>query len=53
MPRYSSNNVIVVAKGIILENLSAQFVHAGAPQLTILYFLTRVRTEDLRKLINF
>ena len=44
MPRYSYNNIIIVTNVIILEFLSVRFVHPGAPQLTILIFLTRVRT---------
>ena len=43
--RYSYNNpIIVVANVIILKFLSARFVDPGAPQLTILFLLTRVRT---------
>ena len=36
MPQYSYNNIITV--NIILELLSAGFVHPGAPQLIILSF---------------
>ena len=34
------NIFIIVTNVIILEFLSAQFVHPGAPELTILYFFT-------------
>ena len=44
MPLYSYNNNIIVANVIILELLSAQFVQPDTPQLTILSYLTRVRT---------
>ena len=41
MARYSYNNIIVVTNVILLEFLSARFVHRGAPQLSILsFFLT-------------
>ena len=43
VPQYSYNNIIVVANVILLQFLSSRFVYPGAPQLTILYFLTRVR----------
>ena len=36
MSQYSYNNIIIVANAIILEFLSAQFVHPGALQLMIL-----------------
>ena len=43
MPRYSCNNIIIiVTNAILLECLSARFVHLGALQLTILSFLTLV-----------
>ena len=45
MLRYSYNNIIIVINIVILEFLSAPFVH-----LTILIFLTQVRRY---KLINF
>ena len=35
-----------MANIIILEFLSARFVHPGAPQLTILSFLKRVRASE-------
>ena len=36
---YSYNNIIIIVDNVILlELLSALFVHAGAPQLTILWF---------------
>ena len=35
---YSYNITIIVTIVIILECLSARFVHAGAPQLTIFIF---------------
>ena len=36
---YSYNNIIIIVDNVILlELLSAPFVHAGAPQLTILWF---------------
>ena len=39
MLRYSCNNIIIIAANvIILEFSSAQFVHPGAGQLTILFF---------------
>ena len=42
---YSYNNI--VTNVVLLEFLSAQFVYPGAPQLTILSFLTQVRiTKD-------
>ena len=39
-----NNNIIIVTNAIILEFLLFQFVHQGALQLTILSFLTEVRT---------
>ena len=42
--QYSYNNIIIVTNVIILEFLSARFVHSDAPQLTILFFLTLIRT---------
>ena len=39
MPQYSYNNIII----IVLEFLSAQFVHPGA-LLTFYLFLTQVKT---------
>ena len=37
--RYSYNNtIIIILTDVILEFLSAQFVHPSAPQLTILSF---------------
>ena len=36
MSQYSYNNIIIVANVIILEFLSARFVHSGALQLMIL-----------------
>ena len=37
--RYSYNNtIIIILTDVILEFLSAQFVHQSAPQLTILSF---------------
>ena len=44
MLRYSYNKIIIVSNVIILEFLSARFVHSGTPQLIILSFLTQVRT---------
>ena len=45
MPRYSCSNIIIIVTSvIILEFSSARFVYPGAPQLTVLAFLTRVRT---------
>ena len=45
MSRYSYNNIIIIITNvIILEFLSARFVHSGASQLMILSFLARVRT---------
>ena len=41
--RYIYNN-IVFETVIILEFMSARYVHTGAPQLTIFSFLTQVRT---------
>ena len=39
MPRYSYDNTIIISTNIIiLECLSAQFVHAGTRQLTNLSF---------------
>ena len=39
MPRYSYNNIIVITTNfIILEFLSARFVHPGARQVTIFFF---------------
>ena len=36
--------IIIIAINVIkLDFLSARFVHLGAPQLTILFFLTQVR----------
>ena len=43
MPRYSYNNIIIVTNVIILEFLSARFVHPGS-LLPIYLFLTRDRT---------
>ena len=46
MPRYSYNNiVIIVTTVIILEFLSARFVHPGA-LLPFYLFLTRVKHEN-------
>ena len=48
MPRYSYNNIILVTNVMILELLSAWFVHPGAPQLTILsnaFSLHHLRTD--------
>ena len=40
MGQYSYNNIIIIVSNvIILEFLSAQFVHAGTRQLNILSFL--------------
>ena len=45
MGQYRFYNIIIIATNIIiLEFLSAQFVQPDPPQLTILYFLIRVRT---------
>ena len=42
---YSYNNVIIIITNVVLlEFLFARFVHPGALQLTILSFLTKVRT---------
>ena len=38
VPRYSCNNIIIIVTNVILEFLSARFVHPGARQLTILFF---------------
>ena len=54
LPRYSYNDIIIIITNvIILEFLSARFVHPGAPELTILSLLTRVRVEEYLKLTNF
>ena len=42
MLRHSYNNNIIVTNIVILEFLSALFVHPDTPQLTILIFFTRV-----------
>ena len=42
MTRYNYNNI--VTNVTIVEFLSARIVHPGPPQLTILYFLTLVKT---------
>ena len=34
MSQHSYNNIIIVTNVIILEFLSAGFIHPGAPQLT-------------------
>ena len=44
MLQYSYNNIIIIVTVIILEFLSARFVHPGAGQLTNLFFLTAIRT---------
>ena len=41
VPRYSYNNIIIVANAIILKFLSARFVDPGALQLTIQSFLNK------------
>ena len=41
--RSYNDMIIIVTNVIILESLSAQFIHRGAPQLNILSFLPRVR----------
>ena len=46
MLRHSYNNNIIVTNVVILEFLSALFVHPDTPQLTILIFFTRVWTHD-------
>ena len=43
--QYNYNNINIFVTVIILEFLFALFVHPGAPQLTILSFLTHVRTQ--------
>ena len=40
MLRYIYNNIITVTNVIILEFLSARFVHPGSPQLIILSYLS-------------
>ena len=42
--RYIYNNIVFETNVIILEFMSARYVHTGAPQLTIFSFLTQVRT---------
>ena len=45
MLQYSYNNmIIIITNVIILDFLFYRFVHPGARQLTILYFLIRVTT---------
>ena len=58
MPRYSFNNIfIIVTNVMILVFLSAQFVHIGAPQQTVLSFIYTNKNMKLTKacklLINF
>ena len=44
MLRYNYNKIIIIVTNFItLDLLSARFVLPGAPQLTMLSFLTRVR----------
>ena len=43
--QYNYNNINIFVTVIILEFLFALFVHPGVPQLTILSFLTHVRTQ--------
>ena len=46
MPQYSYNTVIIIVTNIIiLEFLSARFVHPGAPYLPN-SFLIKVRAEE-------
>ena len=46
LPRYRYSNIfIIVTNVIMLESLSAQFLHAGAP-LSFYLFLTQVRTSE-------
>ena len=49
MPRYSYNSnisIIIVTNVIISEFLSAQFVHPGTPEFTILSILRRVKDKN-------
>ena len=49
MPRYSYNSnisIIIVTNVIISEFLSAQFVHKGTPEFTILSILRRVKNKN-------
>ena len=42
---YSYNNFIIIAtNAIIVEFLFSQYAYPGARQLTILFFLTQIRT---------
>ena len=53
MQRYICNNIIIIVANvnfIILEFLSARFVHPGAPQLNSLSFFKKARITKL--LIN-
>ena len=47
MPRYSYN-IIIIVTNIILEFLSAGFVHLGAQQQPFYLFLARVKTGITR-----
>ena len=50
MLQYNYNSIsIIVTNIVILEVLSARFVHPGSPQLTTLFFLTRVIENVLLK----
>ena len=40
MLRYIYNNIIIVINIVILELSSVRFLHPGAPQITVLAFLT-------------
>ena len=47
MPSYSYNNIIfIITNAIILEFLTAQFVHPGALQLTVLFFSHKLELEN-------
>ena len=44
---YTYNNIIVtVTNAIILEFLSARFLHSGALQITILFFQRELEREN-------
>ena len=50
--RYNYNIIsIIVTNIVILEVLSSRFVHPGFPQLTTLFFLTRVIENVLLKFL--
>ena len=51
MSRYNCNNIIIVTNVIILEFLSARFVHPGA-LLPFCFFYTREHVKASKLLIN-